>query len=78
MVKHNIETDVGTISCIGQINIPTINVVCSATKIKSNIKETHLYKDSNEYNEYLELSSNDESSFTIEDYTYPINFKLCS
>lgn len=75
MTKHNIETDVGTISCIGQINIPMIDVVCSATKIKSNIKETHLYKDSNEY---LGLSSNDETSFTIEDYTYPVDFKLCS
>lgn len=76
MAKHNIETIAGS--------APYIGIDLSIAKIKSDTKfvvnpnciaEIHLHKDGNKY---LELSSNEESSFTIEDYTYPFDFKLCS
>ena len=68
MVKHDIK-------CIGKISIAPNECIGQITKIKYDVKENSSYKDNNKY---LELSSNKRFSSTIEDYTYPIVFKLCS
>lgn len=67
MVKHDIK-------CVGKISIAPNEYIGQITKIKYDVEETNSNKD----NKYLELSSNERFSFTIEDYTYPIAFKLYS
>ena len=75
MVKHNIKTDYKTKICVGKISIASNEYIGQITKIEYDVKETNSNKDNNKY---LELSSNKRFSSTIEDYTYPIVFKLCS
>lgn len=74
MVKHDIKIDDKTKLCVGKISIAPNEYIGQITKIKYDIKETSSNKD----NKYLELYSNKRFSATIEDYTYPIVFKLCS
>lgn len=75
MVKHDIKIDDKTKLCVGKISTATNEYIGQITKIKYDVEETSSNKDNNKY---LELSAYKRFSSTIEDYTYPIVFKLCS
>lgn len=74
MVKHDIKINDKTNLCVGKNSIAPNEYIGQITKIKYDAKKTNSHKD----NKYLELSSNKRFSSTIEDYAYPIAFKLCS
>lgn len=74
MVKHDIKIDDKTKLCVVKISTTTNEYIGQITKIKYVDEETSSNKD----NKYLELSAYKRFSSTIEDYTYPIVFKLCS
>ena len=75
MVKHDIKIDDKTKLFVGKISIAPNEYIGQITKIEYDVKETNSHKDNNKYSE---LSYNKRFSSTIEDYTYPIVFKLGS